>query len=180
MATTAAGSALAISAVLPSRADLLGYATLTYLDIGGLEKIGTYGGTPATVSYQPLRGARQKRKGPTDFGGLQPKLAPDYADAGQALLAVAAAEKRRQFAFRIMLSDGGIRYFQGRVFDFLEAVENAESILHVTGRVEINTPIVKATAAQPLPDGYAFVTTNDGVEGVTTSDGFELVTTRVN
>lgn len=179
MATTAAGSALAICAGLPSRADLPGYAALTYLDIGGLEKIGTYGGKPTTVSYQPLRGGKQKRKGPTDYGGLQPKLAPDYADAGQALLAVAAAEKRRRFAFRITLSDGGVRYFQGRVFDFVEAVENAESILNVTGRVEISTPIVKATEAQPLPDGYEFVTTNGGADSVTTNDGFERLTIKV-
>lgn len=179
MATTAAGSALAICARAPAIADQAGYAALTYLDIGGLTKIGTYGGVPAKVSFQPLRGGKQKRKGPTDYGGLQPKLIHDYADAGQALLAVAAAARRRRFAFRITLSDGGVRYFQGRVFDFKEAVEDAESMLTVDSRVEINTPIVKATVDQPLPPGFEFVTTEAGAAFVTTDSGFELITVKV-
>lgn len=180
MATTAAGSALAICARVPAIADQAGYAALTYLDIGGLTKIGTYGGVAAKVSFQPLRGGKQKRKGPTDYGGLQPKLVHDYADAGQALLAVAAAARRRRFAFRITLSDGGVRYFQGQVFDFKEAAEDAASMLTVDSRVEINTPIVKTTTDQLLPDGYEFVTTDGGAVFVTTDGGFELITVKVS
>ncbi len=180
MGSTAAGSALAISAALPSIADQAGYAALTYLDIGSLEKIGTYGASPVSTEFQPLRGPIRKYKGPVDYGALQPSLMPDEEDAGQALLHVAAEELHRQYSFRVILADGGVRYFQGRVFGFLEDVEGAETLLTGASVVEINTPIVKATTAQPLPDGFEFVTTNDGADSVTTSGGFERVTSKVN
>lgn len=155
MGTTAAGSALAISAGAPATLDEVGYAALTYAAIGGVEKIGTFGAAPAKSTFQPLKGPVRKHKGPGDFGALQPSLLADAGDAGQALLAAAAAEARALFSFRITLPDGGVRYFRGRVFGFQEAVEGAESMLTSATVIEINTPIVRVPGGSPVLPAFA-------------------------
>lgn len=147
MAGTAAGSTLAISAALPATQDVAGFAALSFTEIGGIDKIGTFGATPSKVTFQPLKGSAQKYKGPVDNGALGPSMAHDDADAGQTLLRVAADEQLAQYSFRVTYPDGSKRYFLGRVFGYQEAVEGAENMLMGSTTVEINTKAVKAPAA---------------------------------
>ena len=100
--TTAAGSELAMSAGIPATQTKAGYEALTFLDIGEIEKIGTIGATTAKVEFQPLKGAKQKHKGSTDYGSLQPSLAHNKADAGQTLLRTAAEpDNIALYAYRV-------------------------------------------------------------------------------
>lgn len=140
--TTAAGSALAISAGVPATQDSAGYGALTYTEIGSIEKIGTIGAQYAKVEFQPLKGAKQKHKGSVDYGALQPNLAHDDADAGQTLLRTSAGSNAL-YAFKVTMPDGGLRYFQGRTFGYPEAIEGADTLVMANPTVEINTPIVK-------------------------------------
>lgn len=91
--TTAANSTLAISAAAPATKDAAGYAALTYTEIGGIDKIGPIGASFAKVEFQPLKGPKDKHKGSYDSGSLNPSMAYDPDDAGQALLRTAGAEK---------------------------------------------------------------------------------------
>jgi len=112
----AAGSSLAISAMLPTTHDAVGYAALTFIEIGQIEKLGTNGAAFVKVEYQPLKGAKQKYKGSADFSALQPSIAIDAADAGQILMPVASDEgSQKLYSFRVTLQDGTKRYFLGRV-----------------------------------------------------------------
>ena len=146
--TTAAGTALAISAAAPATQDQTGYAALAFTEIGNLEKIGTVGATTAKVEFQPLKGPKQKLKGSTDYGSLQPSLAHDDADAGQTLLRTAGdPDNLARYAFKMTYPSGAIRYFQGRVFGYPEMIDGADSVLMANPTIEIDVKIVKVAAA---------------------------------
>ncbi|UAK25865.1 hypothetical protein [Sphingomonas nostoxanthinifaciens] len=143
--TTAAGSAIAISAAAPATFDATGYAALTYTEIGQVEKIGAIGAVYAKVEFQPLKGAKQKFKGSKDNGTLAPSLAHDSTDAGQTLLRT-AADSNANYSFMVTYADGAKRYFQGRVFGYPETTDGADTVLMANPTVEINTDIVKVPA----------------------------------
>jgi hypothetical protein len=112
--TTAAGTALAISAGVPATLDAAGYAALTYTEVGSVDKIGGIGATFAKVEFQPLKGAKQKFKGSADYGSLAPSMALDPTDAGQILMNTAAANQTQAlYAFKVTLQDATVRYFSG-------------------------------------------------------------------
>lgn len=145
--TTAAGTALAISAAAPATQDAAGYAALTFTEIGQIEKIGAIGAAFNKVEFTPLKGPKQKHKGSVDYGSLQPSLAHDDEDAGQTLLRTAAADATSTlYAFKVTYPDGAIRYFQGRVFGYPENTEGADTIIMATPTIEIDTAIVKVAA----------------------------------
>ena len=152
--TTAAGTALAISSGIPATADVAGFAALTFTEVGGVDKIGTIGVTFGKVEFQPLKGPKDKLKGSPDYGGLQPSMAFDEADAGQTLLRAAAEDTTQKlYAVRVTYSTGAIRYFRGRVFSAPETVDGAESVLMTNSVIEICTKPVKvaATGGTPTP-----------------------------
>ena len=55
---TAVGSSLAVSAATPATLDATGYAALTFIEVGQVEKIGAIGASFAKVEFQPLKGAK--------------------------------------------------------------------------------------------------------------------------
>lgn len=147
MSITAAGTALAISAAAPATFDAAGYAALTYTEIGEIEKIGALGATTNKVEFQPLKGPKQKHKGSTDYGSLQPSLAHTDSDAGQTLLRTASAPTNNaKYSFMVTFPDGAKRYFQGRVFGYPETVDGADTIIMANPTVEIDTIVVKVAA----------------------------------
>lgn len=146
--TTAAGTAIAISAALPATEDVAGYEALVFVEIGNVEQIGTIGATTDKVEFQPLKGPKQKHKGPTDYGSLQPSMAHDPEDAGQTLLRTAAdPDNNARYAYLVTYPSGDKRYFMGRVFGYPENVGAAGSILMANPTIEIDTKIVKDDVA---------------------------------
>lgn len=158
VATTAAGTGLAISAGKPATQDAFGYGALTYTEVGNVESIGGFGAATEVVTFQPLKGPQQKYKGPTNYGSLTPTIALDDADAGQALLSVAAQPSNSAlYAIRVTKPDGSLRYFQVRVFGMPETIGAANSMITAAPVLEINTAIVKAGAAAPTQMTVAFI-----------------------
>lgn len=150
--TTAAGSTIAISAALPLAETEAGYGALNFVDISKVEKIGAIGTAYAQIEFQPLFGPKLTFKGPADHGALQPVLAHDESDPGQAVLR-AAADSPDLFAFRVTYKTGAKRYFQARVFGYPENTDGANTLLTVTPTIIINTAIVKVgtTGSVVLP-----------------------------
>ncbi|TCP36561.1 SGNH/GDSL hydrolase family protein [Sphingomonas sp. BK235] len=151
--TTAAGSAIAISTGTPASFDAAGFAALAYTEIGGIDKIGVIGPTFGKVEFQPLKGPKDKLKGAPDYGTLTPSMAYDEADAGQAVLRVAAEdETQRLYPVRVTYPNGSIRYARARVFAATENVDGAESVLMTNASIEICTKPVKVSASgTPAP-----------------------------
>ncbi len=149
---TAAGTSLAISATGPATNDAAGFAALTFVDIGQVEKLGTFGASFAKSEFQPLKGAKQKYKGSADNGAIQPSIAIDTADAGQTLLQTAAEdESQKLYSFCVTFPDGAKRYFRGRVFGSPETADGADSMLMATPTIEISTKVVKLAAGAAIP-----------------------------
>ncbi len=145
---TSAGSTLALSAAAPATQDAAGFAALTLLEVGQVEKIGSLGASFAKVEFQPLKGPKQKYKGSADYGALQPSLAMDAADAGQTLMNTAADdETQKLYSFRVTYPDGAKRYFQGRVFGSPETIDGTDTMLMAAPAIEICTKIVKVAGA---------------------------------
>lgn len=140
---TAAGSALAISAGDPATQNEAGYEALTYTEVGNIEKLGPVGGQYAKVEFQPLKGGKQKFKGSPDWGTLNPTMALDSEDAGQALMFTASEDQIGDYAFKVTKPDGAVRYFQGKVFGMPESIEGADTVIMANATVEINTKPVR-------------------------------------
>jgi hypothetical protein len=146
--TTAAGSTLAISAVAPATKDAAGYGALSFIEVGGVEKIGAFGATFEKVEFQPLKGKKEKYKGPGDSGALQPSIRLDSADAGQTLLQTAADdETQKLYSARVSYPDGAKRFFQTRVFGMPENVDGAASMIMANPALEICSDIVRVNPA---------------------------------
>ncbi|PZQ21245.1 MAG: hypothetical protein DI569_12515 [Sphingopyxis macrogoltabida] len=145
MSTTAAGTTIGISAALPTTEDPTGYSALTFTKVGGVEQIGTIGATTNKVEFQPLDGPKEKHKGSTDFGSLQPSMAYDEDDAGQVLMRTAAEpDNNALYAFEVTYPTGEKRWSQGRVFGFPENVGNADSIVTANPTIEFSKKVVKS------------------------------------
>jgi len=146
--TTAAGSALAISAAAPASQDATGFAALTFTEIGSIEKIGTIGASFAKVEFTPLKGPKDKHKGSVDYGSLQPSMAYDTADAGQTLMRTASDDgTSKLYSFLCTLPNGEKNYFQGRVFGMPLNIDGADSVVMVNPTVEVCTKPVKVAGS---------------------------------
>lgn len=144
---TAAGASLAIGSAAPATNDAAGYAALTLTEVGNIDKIGAFGASFAKVDFQPLKGPKQKYKGSTDYGTVQPSYAIDNTDAGQTLIQTAADDaSQKLYSFKITYQDGTKRYFQGRVFGAPETVDGADTMLMANPSIEICTAIVRVAA----------------------------------
>jgi len=145
--STAAGTTIGMSAALPAAQTTAGYEALTFILIGGVEKLGTIGASTNKIEFQPLAGPKEKHKGSTDYGSLQPSLAHDPEDAGQTLLRTAGEpDNNARYAYCVTYASGDKRYFQGRVFGYPENVDGADSILMANPTIEIDTKIIKDDA----------------------------------
>ena len=145
---TAAGSVLAISAAQPATEDAAGYAALTYTDVSYTSNMGDLGASYNKVEFQPLNGPKLKLKGSRDEGMLNPTLALDDGDAGQALLQTASDDgTNTYYSFKLTLPDGAIRYFQGTVFGMPESIGDADSVITASPTIEANTAVVRVAAA---------------------------------
>jgi len=115
--STAAGTTIAIGAAAPLTFDAAGYGALTLTEVGGVESIGAIGANTAKTEFQPLKGPKQKHKGSTDYGSLQPAIAHDDGDAGQNLLRTASAPTNNA------LYSVGVTYPNGRDLSGAVAVD---------------------------------------------------------
>jgi len=136
----------------PATADAAGYAALTYVDIGCIESLGSFGGTATITNFTCLNdGIVQKIKGSRDNGDLEITVALDDTTAGwDAFNAAYEAITAGNYYFRVQYGnaqnatgEGAIRYFGAKVSSVTENVASADDVVTVTLTVAITTPIVK-------------------------------------
>jgi hypothetical protein len=142
--TTSAGTTLAVSLNAPATWDEVGYLAMTFTEVGGVESIAAFGATTAVNSFQPLNGAQDKHKGPTNHGSLQVPMALDKNDVGQAIVEVLATPGNNALGtFQITFPNGDRRFFGARVFGLPETPGSATNVLMRTAAIEIVTPVAK-------------------------------------
>ncbi|KAE8235578.1 hypothetical protein A4X03_0g9728 [Tilletia caries] len=143
---TAAGSKLAISAGTPATMTEAGFTALTYTVVGLVEKLGPIGRTFDEVTFQPLDGDELVFKGPSKNGALNPTMAADPDDAGQALMHTASEDRLKDYPFKVIRPDGSLRYFMGKVFGMPESIEGAATVITANPTVRINSVPINVPA----------------------------------
>lgn len=143
---TSTGTKFGVVASVPATIDAVGFAALTFINVGELTSIPEYGASAQVVSHEPLEtGITEKYKGFINNGSMSLSAGRDASDAGQTLLAagVTGAGKNTEHSFKIEYQDGSIDYFTGKIFSYTKNPGGANSIVASTINVEINSNIVE-------------------------------------
>jgi hypothetical protein len=140
---SSAGSALALSAVLPATQDAAGYNALTWTNVGEVTDVGELGKEYNLITYTPLASRRvQKLKGSYNQGTMALQMARDTADAGQTAIRT-ARDSDADYAFRLTLQNGTKLYFQAKVMGYKTSVGSTDQITGASANLEITTDIVE-------------------------------------
>jgi hypothetical protein len=146
-AFTSAGTTLALSATLPASLSASAYGVPVYTLIGEVTDAGSLGRTYAVVNHQPLatRGT-VKLKGSFDDGTMTVQMAYAPGNAGQVLLET-ALDDDDFYAFKMVLQDGTIKFFQAMV---TSDPVNVGTVDTVTGAT-VNLAVKSGTIITVLP-----------------------------
>lgn len=152
-ATNGATIAICATAQTSEPANAAAYQALTWINIGEVESLGSFGDTSAEVEFIAIDQGRAKRlKGSRNAGALELVCGIDYADAGQSALLDAEASIN-DFAFRVLFNDapeGGTpseRYFLAKVGSASEQLDSADSVMKLNAALWLNTAITRVDAA---------------------------------
>lgn len=124
-----------------------------YVEIAGLTNLGTLGDTAELITSNQIGISRtRKLKGAKNAGSMQIVADLDYADAGQLAL-IAASQDDGTYSFKLVFDDapsGGtpsMRYFTGLVMSAGEQLNEANNVMSLMSTLEIDSNIVRVSAA---------------------------------
>jgi hypothetical protein len=136
------GTTLQLSATLPTTQTDAAYAALTWITVGEVTDIPSFGPAHEVVTHVPLAtGVTAKYHGALNTGSITVPMALNSADTGQAALKTALANKTR-IAFKVDYADGTNDYFQGKVMSFTRGA-SIGSVVSAEVMIEIETPIIE-------------------------------------
>jgi len=124
---TGAGTELAISAAVPATDTEAGFEALTYTRIAYASNLGTYGPTTELQTFNALFEGEIQLKGTTRKGQMNPVIALDRSDAGQALAIAAAADPTDEYSIRVTFSNGEKDYMRVQVLGVPKTVGDSSS-----------------------------------------------------
>ena len=106
--------------------------------MGEVSNLGDTGRTYEDVSYNTLgeRGTVHL-KGTYDEPETTFEMIADRADAGQVLVK-AASQSDADYAFKVAYQNGDVDYFQGKVFSFVTAGGEANTVRTVSANIRID------------------------------------------
>ena len=143
---TSAGTVIAVSAGSPATYDSTGFGALTWTDISEIVNVGEFGKSFNLVTHNPIDNRRTvKKKGSYNNGQVPLQLGQDLTDAGQALLET-ASDSDADYAFKVTLQNGAIRYFVAQVMGFTDNVGGVDQIFGATCNLEITNDVVRVAA----------------------------------
>lgn len=137
--STGAGTTIGIVLAPPATFDTVGYAALTFVNIGEVTDIPDFGREFEIITHKPIssRGT-VKKKGGFNEGSLDLKLGLNSDDAGTILLK-AAALSDADYSFKVALPTGDVFYFRAICASFKVAVGNSGSIISATAKLDLQT-----------------------------------------
>lgn len=142
------GVLFSVSAGQPATFDAVGYAALTYTDVGEVLSIGEFGGTADEVQSQPLAtGVTEFFRGFIQYGNPSLGLERDVDDAGQAIVQshFDGADSGAAFSAKVTMPDGEAVYLDVRAFSYNVNVGSANSMIGSTANLRVNkTPVYVA------------------------------------
>ncbi|MDR7147057.1 hypothetical protein [Rhizobium sp. BE258] len=153
------GSKVFIGGVLASKNSdfvVADFSAVTWVEIGQLESIGTFGDTAAEITFDNIGlGRTQKLRGNKNAGNMELVMGIDAADAGQIAL-LAAFNTNYDYAFKVEFTDkpntgaspkNSTRQFIGKVMSASEALDTANSVAKMTASIGVNSNVVRTAAS---------------------------------
>ncbi len=150
LAQTAAGSKFYVSSGLPATYDATGFRALTWVEVGELTEIPSFGKVYNMVNHNPL-GTRQtiKLKGSYDNGSIDLPYAYDITttggDPGQALL-LAGLDSDVERSFWVDIKQLKDHYFVGQITSAPTTVGSVDSIVMKNSNVSITDDVIEVDA----------------------------------
>jgi len=146
-AFTSAGTKLLISASAPATYNEIGFAALTWTEIGEVSEMGEFGRQYNLVTFNTLGDRRTvKRKGSYNDGTIACQMARVPDDVGQTILTSAVNSDASQ-SIKIVLQDGTIFYTSAQVMSYTTNIGNVDQITSATVNLEIDNDIIEV----PVP-----------------------------
>jgi len=139
----------------PTTNDSAGYGALTWVPIGCISSLGSFGATYNDVTFDCLvDGATHHLKGTKSRGTLEITVALDDTSAAFAALQTAVNDKSTgNFNFKVTLPNkqaaagsDAIRYFSGKVMSNVENVTGSNDVVTQTISIAIETDIIKVAS----------------------------------
>lgn len=129
--------------------DATEYATQTYVKVGRVEGIGTFGGSSTVTPFTDLEtGDIDKDIGSTDYGTLSVSMLESSADTGQLDLidGYTGANKGIGHAIKLTIPIGNgatvVRYTYGKISSFERSINDADSNIMVSCNIELTKPVI--------------------------------------
>ena len=176
--TISVETTLSVSAGVPATYDAAGYGALTYIDIGQVGSIPSFGGTAQVPEWTPLdTGVVNKKKGSINYGGFTFPLAQVLSDVGQIALKSGfdGANRKVTHSFKLSNTEIGTVYFTAEITGYTYNYGDANAITQNEVTVAIKTkPVVDSTelftltyaaGANGAVYGYLSQTVLDGGDG---------------
>jgi hypothetical protein len=146
-AFTSAGTQLFISASAPATYNSVGFAALTWTEIGEVSEMGEFGRQYNLVTFNTLGDRRTvKRKGSYNDGTIACQMARVPDDAGQTII-TAAVDSDSSYSIKIVLQDGTVFYTSAQVMSYTTNIGNVDQITSATVNLEIDNDILEV----PVP-----------------------------
>lgn len=146
--TTVANSSLWVAAASPLTFDGPGFAALTWVRVGEVTDMGTVMGREYNTStHAPIDTALQtEKKASYKLGNAEFKCGWDESDAGQVIVQAASLNTTIP-SFKVLKSNGAIRYFTAQVAKFTEELGTVDNIVQgaITLLRQTDTVLVAAT-----------------------------------
>jgi len=139
-ARTSAGTKLYVSATLPATYDKAGFTALTWVEVGEISDLGSFGKKYNLVTFNPLGDRKTiKRRGSYNNGTLSLKMAAVPTDGGQVILQDADDDS---LGFKVVTQSGSTYYFSGQVMGVTLEVGSVDQIMGASCDIEIDDDII--------------------------------------
>lgn len=147
--TIAKGTTISIVVGAPATYDDTGYAALTYVKVGEVTSMGTFGGSATVTTNIPLEtGIVDKHIGSIDYGQLPLTIAADSTDAGQLLLKAGfdgvskGLEHSIEFSIPTASGTNVTKYTSAKISSFETDLSDADSIIMVSSSLELIKSVI--------------------------------------
>ena len=140
------GTVLSVCATLPANELAATYEALTWIVVGEVTEIPSFGPEHDVVTHVPLAtGITAKYHGALNNGSITVPMGLDKDDTGQTALKTALGSKAR-IAYQVSYADGTADFFQGKVMSFQRGASIGE-VISAEVMIEIETTIVEGDAS---------------------------------
>jgi hypothetical protein len=146
--TTVANSSLWVAAAAPLTQTATGFLALTWVKVGEITDMGNVQGREySTSTHSPIDTALQiEKKASYKLPPAEFKCGWDESDAGQIIIQAASLNTTIP-SFKVVKSNGAIRYFTAQVSKFVEELGTVDNVVQgsITLLRQTDTVLVAAT-----------------------------------